>query len=407
MEFGLSGADLESRGLASYRWGGYRIAFSDLASFTKEGSFGHFLGGLTRGFIDWQDRSELLAILSILHEYAHFEQDVTSGLGHWDFYFRRLLRNQVFLNAQAQYDSATKPLRPLPDEKAQWTATMFSPLVRVDFTPQGRLYELKLLSRVLREELAVAPEVAADVAPHLTIQSILELDAVCAVYLTLIDLQRTVENDKELDAVDQFWLPSKMAAPYAGPFNFIFTELANQLAGEIDDTKIRAIVRMIQFLCGLSLAHPSPDWLRRHDQEAEDFHPGVRLMRMLTAPSGNKSRGLRGTEDAVRRTPNFEYPMIADIYRDWADVLREEGSASNLYSAIAEMRVANCEAVSTGNLRRRGGASTSTGPLYLSRSLTGFVDLDLPLLISRAGDRAQPMWLTGRAAADNDCMFAA
>jgi len=132
------------------------------------------------------------------------------------------------------------------------------------------------------------------------------------------------------------------------------------------------------------------------------------MMRRLSSSEAiNRDKGAWfGVEEVLRKTDRFEYPTSKDVYLDWAAVLRSE--YQSIYPEISNMRAEICEVIGTGRLRAHqadGAPEPGHAPLYLWRTLGGFLDLDLPLLISREDDRDNPMYLTGRAIADTGYMF--
>jgi hypothetical protein len=253
-----------------------------------------------------------------MHEYVHFEQDVATGIGHWDFYHRLILRNQVFSDPAIRTSHA---LSPLPEAIVQSIYRIYAPSLYVDFTDVTRNDELDLITHTLRQESSLDSDVATELAPNFTVQSILELEATCAVYLTILDLKATDAEYQELDALDKLWRPFKMAELYSDPYIFMFQNVARLFDG-LDNVKTKINTKIIQFLCSLSLSHPSPIWLQQHAHDMRDYHPGVRLLRMMRRLSSseaiNQDNGAWfGIEEVLRKTDRFEYPTSKDIYLDW------------------------------------------------------------------------------------------
>src|SRR3982750_341618 len=70
---------------ASYEWGSYAIKLSSGLALRKD-TVASILAALTNNLARWSDASEFTRYVGILHECTHCLQDLTTGVGLWDFF---------------------------------------------------------------------------------------------------------------------------------------------------------------------------------------------------------------------------------------------------------------------------------------------------------------------------------
>src|SRR5262249_30772139 len=89
----LAQYSLRSGNIADYKWGSYVTQFH-LAPFGKR-TWAEILASIMAGAGIWKTPAELRAYIAFLHEIVHYFQDVTTGVGHWDFVAREHHRAEL------------------------------------------------------------------------------------------------------------------------------------------------------------------------------------------------------------------------------------------------------------------------------------------------------------------------
>src|SRR6476659_8349610 len=87
--------ELHAGQIANYRWSSHLARFGRLAILESK-SFAKILAAFSAGFAPWTDDVEFRSIVAMIHEIAHYLQDVTTGIGNWDFLARSETMGLVF-----------------------------------------------------------------------------------------------------------------------------------------------------------------------------------------------------------------------------------------------------------------------------------------------------------------------
>src|SRR5688500_2340549 len=94
--------DLNSPSLAQYHWGTLFCRFSPNAPIARN-TYIQILAYTAAGVAPWRTDDEFRVTAALLHEIVHLAQDLTTGIGHWDY-----MSDSRSTHAMLRYASAVR-----------------------------------------------------------------------------------------------------------------------------------------------------------------------------------------------------------------------------------------------------------------------------------------------------------
>jgi hypothetical protein len=334
---------LHADNVAHYHWGSQMI--SVLGSATIKGRMVvEILADAHAGTYRWTRPRDVRASLAITHELVHLQQDISTGIGAWDYL-------------------ATRDTMPALVEAARWMVMKYTPspyrptidttLATLDgaFAEGFRTY-LNQVSRGtvgfrhLRPGSGMSPEERSELArweginpgdPSLkeyTLRKILEGEAACLTETVLTDGRMADSSREELDRYRGLWSVPKMSDEYSAAFLDTWRAFTN---GEDVDADIAPRlydhVRLIAaWMMDVAQSYPPADMLNVLGHP-EMFDPVVRhfvLLRSLNRMSLPKAQSMvealiagemTEAERLLLEFSSYPYPTSSEIYSSWLDTL--------------------------------------------------------------------------------------
>jgi hypothetical protein len=340
------------------------------------------LAALTNNVALWSDESEFTRYVGILHECAHCLQDLTTGVGLWDF-FLSLARTPDLLLEMRLASWGTPFGTPVgPEHSARYRQWLDH-----GFVPQSAAVR-KRRQEHLAARAALDPNIGqlGDLAPF-SIERLLEADAVIQVHMGLTHLKMGAEEQRLMLQNRPLWSPLDMADAYQGVYHDVI-DLCRRWAvadGEAPGVStVSAGMLVTAFLLELSLAHPSEPALSAAGLDVLDHDPGLKFLLLLSAfgslsTEQTEALGIAlqaGQLDEAERLLlarcAIPYMRSADIYQDWLTRLEDLGARRG--DGRIELRLRA--------LRQRVKNPGS----YLFKSMTTFFEFGLPLIIVANGE---------------------
>lgn len=324
--------DLALSKVAHYRWGSLAVSF-DRAQVRNRASFD---AARRESHLDYsvENDKEARELISFLHEFVHYAQDLDTGVGHWDDYLRRRWLPECVVNLRGPGSSSTALPFPQshPDEDLNgdlsYARGLYGGLIsdqqlfRRDRTmPAARA---EAIARIVNEDLGT--DYGADETANLWPEALFEGEAAATVYSLL--LKGKVESDRRelLTDISDLWDFFKLPGVYQSSFQLYMSAFD----GIPDDPEWLPETAFDWFstLVDIACAYPSPASFQRHrDVDRAQFEPGIKFLRMVRALA---ERG-REVEQAIEEpetlerilldTMSFRYPTAREVYADWADWL--------------------------------------------------------------------------------------
>ncbi len=345
---------LAAPNIAQYEWGSFVTRFN-LAPFDKS-KFRSILQGLGSGSTSWESSAQLRAHVGFLHELVHYLQDVATGVGHWDDYTRRnhlgsLFRWAVTMSElgyghgdlnESGLSSAVRS-----DQNRLIENLLFVPTER---TPADLLLRL---SRALANANDGQPLPPNEIRA-LTLESILEGEAVATVFVQIAALKGSVERMGIVHENTDLLVPTTPDGKYTGSIGTVNAIFMHMFGGRPEPEQTGGWLRMIlsfaAYLFDLALAHPSPKHLERLEASRDDYLPGVKLLRLLRAIASMDESAFssfcsnvlagknRDAEILLLSECSYRYPETRDIYEGWATFWRDTSNLQQEDDAIASFR---------------------------------------------------------------------
>jgi len=301
--------------LAEYLWGRSTLVVNPDSPLAQD-LYSKSIAALIAGRLPVSSDSDFRLFVALLHELCHCLQDLTTGLGMSDLFSRMAMLPQVLIAGRdASYGQEWQNrFAALGDQYEQRSF--------VNTTGWGTGRELRLLQRKLGG-------LANDVSLF-TAVSVLEVEAELSANISIVHLKGSAA---QLDiARRNAGVYSPMDSPYAATIMELLAVLlpAGTPTREMILQALEVLDRVGPVLLDLALAVPPPTFLEERSLDADDFHPGVRLARMLDAyhgmgPLSAAEREAAGDartlypllEDRCRKTPQYDYPRVKEIYAAW------------------------------------------------------------------------------------------
>ena len=276
---GAAGFRLPNGRTAAYEWGSGALS---LASSLRlgAGTETRMLAALAEARA-WWSPAEFARYVAVLHESVHCLQDLTTGVGLWDFALWNAREGAVLVELR----------------NASWGTPFGTPLPAAEvsayhgwlddgFVPQSAKArarrKLYLQQRISAETVVGAlrdPDVFA-------IDRLLEAEAVVQVTLGLFRLRKTpAEREVMMDQL-ALWSAPDMAELYQGVYHDVIDLAARwwDADGRVADRKtVQVALWLTCFLIDLSLAHPSMEYLDANGLNPPDYDPGLKFILLVSA----------------------------------------------------------------------------------------------------------------------------
>ncbi len=387
---------LPAQAIAHYGWGHYRIWLSAEAAAQPQDFALNTVVQVNNGAATWADDREFACFVSLLHEFVHYQQDVGTGCGHWDELARRSMLSSVLYEARNQSWFPDQPL-PLPAAQAQTLADRYASASVFNLYRRRRTHSLELI----RAELVDSPAYTEGAEADLSVDALLELDAVLAVLRVVPSIRSNAAGLAIVRGQRHLWQPLQMGPAYARPYELMIEAFRRLLFGSREDLDrsdaenlLNTMEYVVPLLLDIALAHPPPSYFTGDREDDRDhFEPGVRLVRALRALASAEDQQLKepdaDVERLVRLTPAYAYPDVPSIYQAWA----EEFSKRAAEDPIAAWRLQQCES----RLKKPHGIER--------RDLRSLITHDIPLVLDSPSWPSARLLLTGRHLADDGALY--
>jgi hypothetical protein len=366
---------------ASYEWGSYAIKLSHGLSLRKD-TVASILAALTNNLARWSDASEFTRYVGILHECTHCLQDLTTGVGLWDFFLGLARIPSILIETRiASWRTPFgTPVR--PEDSSQYRQWLDDGFVPQSASARRRRQEHLTARSVLDPRIGQISDLEI-----FSIERLLEAEAVIQVHMALTHLKMGADEQRLMMRHRPLWSPLDMAGTYQGVYHDVI-DLCRRWA--VADGKspgvptVSAAMIITAFLLELSLAHPSEAALLQSGLDPLDHDPGLKFLLMLSALASLSTEQTQSLSLALEAGEVGEaerlllskcaipYMPSAHIYQDW--ITRLEHLRGQRDDRRIELRLRA--------LRQR----IEHPATYLFKSMATFFEVGLPLIILADGE---------------------
>lgn len=381
---------LESQGLATYKWGRSRITLSRFSSYRDRKYLVRVLAGLTQGVGVWENQAEFRAFVALAHEMVHYFQDISTGVGHWDYIQRSAFIPRILTDflVSTWLSGEAMELKKSTEEMLQEFSSIS--LYNVyDLRSERALTSIRALIGQYENYQAGEEE-------DYTVPRLLELDAVLGVW-SLISGLKTSSLGAEIAAQNsQLYWPFRMREEYSETFKQMlsaFLTMQGIGTADVDENHeemsraISVFKAMMPVLIDLSLAYPPPSYFDDKPDDRRHFEPGIRLIRLMHSLQREVQLSISQSSDLVvlidegtRRTPEYCYPPVTEIYNLWVEFFEGRGVDDPV-----------------GDWRREISQERSSSPSnFAYRRIYDFALRDVPLFIEMPELQSDVIYQTAR-----------
>lgn len=234
---------------------------------------------------NWASVEEAVDDLTTRHEFCHFIQDSTTGVGHWDeVIFRKECLELISRYSAAQDWSGVEEVREDFDVRAFAQFLVFAP---VSVEKARKSERIKFLAN---HDIATLTSAGAD--RYFGIANLLETDAVAENLIHVTEVMIHNHDDAvsilNHDSVRHLWNPSEMPTSYVEHFNAWRSVFAPEATRATDpDFILRSLNtsgRILQQLTDIALAYPPPSFMQSISEDRKlFFDPVVKYYCLLSA----------------------------------------------------------------------------------------------------------------------------
>ena len=335
--------ELHSGDSATYVWSSHLARFAALTPVEKK-SVPKFLASISNGVAVWETPAEFRAFATMVHEVAHYFQDLTTGIGTWDFLKRRdNLRTRLSYLRAAQEKQAigeTRLMRSLismaqEKDRELNTECVFVPIS--EFPSERREKLQKGMSACIGKE---APE--DDVVPFL-VENMLESEAAMATFSTIRNLKVSDEQWEIAKDNNQLWSFASMPEVYTHTVSLLMAIFEHWMGGTMAELRqeygpaaFEIFHQLMTFIIDLCWAYPDPDYFRDSGVQHHEFDPGLKLMRLLARLQRGNAEEAAAFQSAVLKEKDFDkaeaillancgftYIPARKIYAAWSGYLEK------------------------------------------------------------------------------------
>lgn len=328
---------LRNQELASYDWGRYWIRLSRLSAYREKRYLVEILAGMASDICICKTPNEFRSFVALNHEVAHYQQDLLTGVGHWDYVRRKEFRDEMLSDFRLStwMHGDTESVRSQSRQKL------------VDFANNSlfNFYGLRSEDALGLIRSQVEGYESHDDAEEIefTLPRILEMDAVLNTWVSMSDLKFSKEGARIAEDHKEIYDPYSMPAEYGDTLKkclYALVRFFHEPNTELDWEMISFSKQLLQIFLDIALAHPPPSYFASGKIARMNFEPGIRLLRMLRTfqekapdffphaemnfpPSSPTDKTLYEIVDSVsRKTLEFTYPSAKQVYADWVDYIR-------------------------------------------------------------------------------------
>ncbi len=381
-----TGFKLPNGQVASYEWGSYCITLLTALDADKD-AVPELLAAFAQRTANWSDGHQFERTVAILHEAVHCLQDLTTGVGLWDYSLAEDRWRDVVIELRRNSRNT-----PFGTGVAPARAVLYQAWQDEGFVPQSRAAAARR-ARHLRERIAIVPGARLIEQDVYAIDRLLEADAVMQVHLVFESLRKGALQEAAMLGNLELWSAPHMAESYQG----VFYDLIEIVRGwaeadrvDLSNDLIRLAMLLTVVLIDISLAHPSPSFVAGSGLDLEDHDPGLKFLLLMASLSkldlastralsqALEARDIERAEAVLLAGCALPYATSREIYADWLALLRDRQQRQD--DRIVEMRIKAVEVRLQDPFR------------FLVKSVAAFLESGLPLVIvNRSGYRMTSM----------------
>lgn len=334
---------LHSGSSGTYVWSSHIARFASLTPVEKQ-SIPKFLASFSNQVAPWHTPAEFRAFVTMVHEIAHYFQDLTTGVGIWDFLKQRQRAAESFgFLREANTLKENGKLLPMGwfvSEAERSVRQLSSECV---FVPTREFPAERKAN--LRTGMAAAlgkPVSDEDIAP-LLVENMLESEAATVTFFAVRNLGMTDEQWEIAQDNGSLWAVDQMSQLYTETFQAILGIFEHWMGESVGDLLkhyghgvVSVFYQILILMIDLSWAHPDPDHFA-DGRGRGDYDPGLKLIRLLVGMQRMTSveaaefqqailDNLDVAEGLLIAKCGFPYEPARDVYRGWAvylDKLRQ------------------------------------------------------------------------------------
>jgi hypothetical protein len=277
-------AALWNDGLGHYDWGTSTIWFSPIASVYRMSPIQLF-ANWAQGHAAWRTDAEFRQTVAVLHELVHYQQDLTTGVGHWDYVQRKSANRWLLSVARtaSRIRGLPKSLFTNSDHAKNFFLDAFNKSLFNEWPSQREREQADL-----REVISKNPAYHPDAADYISMETILETEAILSVFSYISTLPLSPEQTSTADNNSSIYVPPLMPLKYRRLFNSIHNSMTDKLALDTDEdfsifvdahpNTLTALYDFYLWIVDSCLAYPPPSYFDRTGDDPLMFHPGIKLL---------------------------------------------------------------------------------------------------------------------------------
>jgi hypothetical protein len=336
--------------LAHYRWGSLLPRFG-LAVDIHKRSLPEFLACVSREIGSWRTEIAFRTYVAFQHEVVHYLQDVTTGIGHWDFLVMRKWIPMILGEARVARQSPRSlrsyfTKRRYGNEERILDELVYLPTNKLSRTRQSAL--LKNLN--LGATAKVRPR---DVRPYY-IESLLEAEAATTVFLKWREVKKSTGLGWEIAAqhrelYDPWVMPSIYKTLYLDFAQVTMGHLKDRFQKEPNIFEAALLMHnlLLMMLVELSCAYPPPKMFDEGAFSRADYEPGLKFARLARAyhrlPDQPEpfldiffKSDINRLEELLSPYMEYQYLPYKKVYEQWAAVFAQMSETDD--DRILQMR---------------------------------------------------------------------
>jgi hypothetical protein len=324
--------------LGHYEWGSLLLRTERIATPSGVATVPP-VDAIMRNRGSWENQLGFVALIALLHELAHFAQDLYTGIGHWDFLVRETYVREGLehaLNIPGDETAREERARQLDVDLEK--RLIWLPESKVDLARRGRNLVFAALSG------GSIP----DGEPLLT-DSLLEGEAAVTVFRFVSALEQGDLQKQIADENEALFDPPRMGAKYSASRTHLTSCLEAALPG------LTATPEMAEFcdylfllLVDLASAQPPPV-----HEPSPSLRPELKFQTLVQVVAALSSESMTALIEDVfsfrfsaaesRLTRNIPWwTPVRDVYSAWLEYFRDNAEAS-MYPHIYDLRAKACE----------------------------------------------------------------
>jgi hypothetical protein len=324
---------LRAASLAHYNWGSLLPRFSARAPLTTR-SLPEFVSQMNQEVGVWKTEAQFRGFIAFHHEVVHYLQDLTTGIGHWDYLIQRQRVPQVL--GEGLWSKFG--LKHTITEKSLAKELLYVPTSKL---PRKRRAMLLANLRKLAPKLKRGEE-----TPY-SIESLLEAEAAVTVDLQWRRFKKSTEAgwgiaDQNRHIFDPWKMPEGYRALVEEFAMITLQPIVHRFENEPVLFEAAMMLHNLTFilLSDIACAHPPPFMFKDHGLSQAEYEPGLRFARLARAYSMMPdelepwrslvwSSDVEGIERHLKPYMNYDYISYGEINKAWVSVLRKLSEESD------------------------------------------------------------------------------